>query len=61
MLEVRSSLPVGEMFFPFLAVLFLFLTILFSYFLAGSNLFTLLPFLYTLARCCDKRISSSYC
>ena len=64
MLEVRSSLPAGEMFFPFFGcfvfVLFFF-TILFSYFLAGSNLFTLLPFLYTFAGCCDKRISSSYC
>ena len=50
-------------FFPFFFGCFVFVFVFnhtFSYLLAGSNLFTLLPFFYTFARCCDKRISSSY-
>ena len=64
MLEVRGWTPGEEMFFPFFGCfVFVFgfgFNLTFSYLLAGFNLFTLLPFLYTFARCCDKRISSSY-
>ena len=49
-------------FFPFFGF-FVFVFVFnhtFSYLLADFNLFTLLLFLYSFARCCDKRISSSY-